>query len=153
MTEHGNVTIRAYEPDDLEILTRIWLDASRVGHAFFGEDELIRQQQLVRDIYLPAAENWVGVMDGRVLGFIGLMGHFIGGLFVDPAAHGCGVGAALARHALDLKRSLELEVYAANDGALGFYRHLGFTETGRRPTDDEGRPLTVVSMRRSTVDR
>lgn len=153
MMKHGNITIRAYVPGDLDSVADIWLAASRVGHAFFEEDELIRQQQLVRDIYLPAAENWLAVMDGRILGFIGLMDHFIGGLFVDPDAQRGGAGRALVRHALGLKGSLELDVYAANEGACSFYRSLGFVETGRRPDDEEGRPLEVIRMQLSATGR
>ncbi|ODT08091.1 MAG: GNAT family N-acetyltransferase [Mesorhizobium sp. SCN 65-20] len=143
---HG-ATIRAYsDATDRDRLADIWLAASRVGHPFLSEADLLDQQAKVRDIYLPQAENWVVELNGKPVGFIGLIDDFIGGLFVDPSAHGRGLGQALVRHAARLKGNLDVEVYAANEPAVGFYRHLGFVESLRRAEDDEGRPLAVIRM-------
>lgn len=145
---HG-AKIRAYsDATDRNRLTEIWLDASRVGHSFLTEAELLDQQAKVREIYLPQAENWVVELDGEPAGFIGLIDSFIGGLFVDPAAHGHGLGKALVAHAAALKGTLDVEVYAENKTAVAFYSHIGFVETLRRPHDDEGLPLEVIRMRR-----
>jgi putative acetyltransferase len=144
---HG-AAVRAYCAADRDRLAQVWLEASRIGHPFMSEADLLDQQVKVRDIYLPQAENWVVELDGKPAGFIGLIEDFIGGLFVDPAAHGHGLGKALVLHAVALKGALELEVYAENEMAGGFYRKLGFVETFRRDADDEGRPQEVIRMRR-----
>ncbi len=147
MTLTRGATIRAYsDATDRHRLADIWLAASRVGHPFLPEADLLDQQAKVRDIYLPQAENWVVEVDGKPSGFIGLIDDFIGGLFVDPSAHGRGLGQALVRHAAGLKGNLDVEVYAANETAVGFYRRLGFVETLRRAEDDERRPLQVIRM-------
>ncbi|GAA2816198.1 putative acetyltransferase [Aminobacter aminovorans] len=148
MTHAHGATIRAYSAADCDRLAHIWLEASRIGHPFMSEAELLEQQGRVREIYLPQAENWVVELDGEPAGFIGLIEDFIGGLFVAPAAHGHGLGKALVLHALALKGTLELEVYAENEMAVGFYRKLGFVETSRRDADDDGRPQEVIRMRR-----
>lgn len=140
--------IRPYQPADRDRLLDIWLDASRVGHTFLGEATLSDQQAKVRDIYLPMADNWVAEIDGRAEAFIGLIDSFIGGLFVDPRAHGSGFGRALIAHAGARLGPLTVSVYADNAKALAFYRRCGFVETARKPADDEGRPLEVVDMRR-----
>lgn len=148
MTYPHGATIRAYsDATDRAPLSDIWLAASRIGHPFMTEPDLLEQQARVREIYLPQAENWVIDLDGRPAGFIGLIDGFIGGLFVDPAAHGHGLGKALVRHAAGLKGALELEVYAENATAIGFYDRIGFVETERRIGDDDGRPLEVIRMR------
>lgn len=139
--------IRPYAPEDTERLLAIWYDASRVGHPFFTEEQLSEQKRLVRDIYLPQAGNWVATKAGAPVGFIGLIDNFIGGLFVDPVRHGNGAGRRLIQHAAGRKGMLELEVYALNRKADGFYRHLGFREIGRRATDDNGLPFEVVHLR------
>lgn len=145
---HG-AKIRAYSnTTDRNRLADIWLEASRVGHPFLTEAELLDQQAKVREIYLPQAENWVVEMDGEPVGFIGLIDSFIGGLFVDPAAHGHGLGKALVLHSAALKGLLDVEVYAANEAATAFYRRIGFVETLRRSHDDEGLPHEVIRMRR-----
>jgi len=140
--------VRSYQPDDRDRLLEIWLKASRVGHGFLTEEDLARQSEIVRDTYLPTAENWVARRNGRVLGFIGLLDSYIGGLFVDPAAHGSGLGRALIDHAAAIRETLDVEVYSANEGALAFYGRCGFVETGRKPQDGEGRPLEVICLTR-----
>lgn len=146
---HG-ATVRAYsDTADRMRLADIWLEASRVGHPFLAEEDLLAQQAEVRDIYLPQAENWVAEMNGQPAGFIGLIDNFIGGLFVDPGAHGLGLGKVLVLHAARLKGALEVEVYAGNASAVAFYQRMGFVELLRHAHDDQGRPLEVIRMRRA----
>lgn len=142
------VEIRAYVPDDKNRLLAIWLAASRKGHPFFTDEQFAEHLQIVGDTYLPEAENWVAILDGEPVGFIGLIDTFIGGLFVDPVRHGLGIGRLLVDHAARLKGELVLEVYTLNENATAFYRHLGFEEEGRRPTDDSGLPFEVIRLRR-----
>ena len=144
--------LRPYRAADTEALAALWLAASREVHGFLGDAELRRQQVLVAEQYLPGAETWVaegeGAEDGH-LGFIGLLDDFIGGLFVAPEAQGRGVGRALVEHALARKGRLALEVYEANPAARAFYARLGFVETGRRPTDDLGKPFALIRLERA----
>lgn len=143
--------IRPYASTDKTRLLDIWLEASRVGHPFLGEDDLLDQQRLVGDIYLPQADNWVAEVEGRPVGFIGLLDSFIGGLFVDPAVHGLGIGRALVEHSGARLGTLSVTVYADNEKGVAFYRRCGFEEVARADHDDEGRPLAVVEMRRATA--
>ena len=149
----GDWEIRWYvdSADRLPCLN-VWLRASRVGHPFLSETDLAAQRAQVDQVYLPNAENWVAVdPKGRVLGFIGLLdgdeGGHVGGLFVEPGAHGRGIGRALLEHAALLKGTLTVEVYEANRAAT-FYRRCGFVDVGRKERDDEGRPLPLLVMRR-----
>lgn len=146
--QHG-ATIRAYRDDlDRDRLAEIWLAASRVGHPFLSEAELLEQLAQVRDIYLPQAENWVVEDEAGQIGFIGLIDDFIGGLFVDPTAHGGGYGKALVLHAVALKGTLDVEVYAANAAAIAFYRRLGFLEVSRGRQEEKSASHEIVRMRR-----
>jgi ribosomal protein S18 acetylase RimI-like enzyme len=143
-----DVVLRAYEPADREACLAIWQAASEVGHPFLGRDVLARQRALVGEVYLPRAETIVAERDGAILGFVGLLGAFIGGLFVAPSAHGRGIGRHLVLHAAGLKGELTVEVYEANRGARAFYERLDFVATGRREVDDEGLPYPLVRMTR-----
>jgi len=143
----NNIVIRPYEDADAKPLSEIWLLASRQAHPFLGEEKLHSQLQLIEAEYLPNSETWVACNQNKPVGFIGLMGKFIGGLFVNPSAQGLGVGRLLITHALILKGSLELEVYAANKNAVCFYSRLGFSEISRREQDDEGLPFENLRMR------
>ncbi|MGF6171865.1 GNAT family N-acetyltransferase [Ensifer sp. 4252] len=142
--------IRPYRAEDRDRLSAIWLSASRIGHPFLGEERLLAQLEMVRDTYLPMADNWVAEIGGRPAGFIGLIGSFIGGLFVDPEIHGAGIGRGLIEHAARRLGRLEVGVYADNATAVEFYRRRGFVETGRQETDDEGLPFAVIHMARSS---
>lgn len=142
-----DISIRACQASDLRTLSAIWLDASLRAHPFLGEARLRAQQELVERTYLPDSETWVAVRDGEPVGFIGLIGAFIGALFVAPGLQGAGIGRLLIGHARALKGDLALDVYAENDGARAFYARLGFAEMGRSATDSEGLPFAVVHMR------
>ncbi len=141
------IEIRAYEASDLHTLSAIWFDASLLAHPFLGEARLREQRTLIEAIYLPNAETWVACRAGEPVGFIGLLDMSIGGLFVAPAMQGHGIGRALVEHALALKGTLDLEVYADNRDAHAFYARLGFEEVSRRDEDDEGLPFANILMR------
>lgn len=139
--------IRPYTPEDAARLLAIWRAASEQAHFFFTAEQLDAQQRLVADVYLSKAEISVATLSGAPVGFIGLLGSFVGGLFVAPEFQGRGIGRALVAHAMRLKGDvLELEVYARNPGAQAFYRRLGFVERARRATDDNGLPLTLIRL-------
>ncbi|MFV0349651.1 MAG: GNAT family N-acetyltransferase [Halodesulfovibrio sp.] len=125
-----NTYIRPYRPEDAESVLDIWLQASRAGHPFFSEEELLRQYDLVKNHYLPVAEMWV-YDSGTVQGFIGMLSTTIGGLFVHPQAAGKGIGAQLIRHVADQRGPLTVEVFSANTRATSFYQRCGFVECER----------------------
>lgn len=137
--------LRRAEPSDFGAMAQIWLDASRAGHPFLGEAVLEEQLTTVRNVYFPQAENWVAE-DGPVIGFMGLLGSHIGGLFVSPATHRRGVGRRLVEHAADRMGSLSVEVYEQNESAVAFYLRCGFVKTGRKERDDEGRPFPLLRL-------
>lgn len=141
------IKIRPIRNEDTDTLVNIWLEASLFAHGFLGAERLALQAEQVRDIYLQQAENWVITEDGKPVGFIGLMDQFIGGLFIAPQVHGKGLGRQLLNHALLLKKSLDLDVYALNTQAHSFYLRNGFVETARQSTDSEGLPFAVIHMR------
>lgn len=78
--------------------------------------------------------------DGQVKGFIAvdLAAAFIHHLFVDPCAHGRGIGRALLNTGVVLAGPrAHLKCALVNERALTFYRKLGWCE-GDRGEDDMG---------------
>lgn len=122
--------IRLYKITDLEAVLSAWENASKVGHPFLSEAFLVQERADLRELYLPNTETWVFEQDGQVIGFISLMGNEIGGLFVQPAFHGTGVGRQLMEKAKTLHPVLELEVFEANLAARQFYAKCGFVVIG-----------------------
>lgn len=140
-------TLHRHDPAaDPRPLSAIWLRASLEAHGFLGSRVLHDQQALIETQYLPMAETWVAADAGGPLGFVSLLGPFIGGLFVDPPAQGRGIGRALLDQARRLRDRLELEVYEENPRALRFYRNAGFIEAGRREQDDSGLPHASLRL-------
>lgn len=142
-------TIRAYAPDDDPApLSALWYAASLEAHAFLGPEKLQEQRTQIETLYLPKAETWQALAeDGTPLGFIGLLGGYVGGLFVAPEAQGRGVGRALLDHARARHGALELEVYVENARALRVYLAYGFREVSRRELDDEGLPHANILLK------
>ncbi|MFQ6755637.1 GNAT family N-acetyltransferase [Cereibacter sphaeroides] len=142
-----DIAIRPYDAaTDLKQLSDIWFDASMKAHPFIGEARLLEQRQLIEEDYLPRAQTWVACHEREALGFISLLGNFIGGLFVAPDRQGMGIGRKLVSHALDRQGDLSLEVYIANEQAVRFYTSLGFREVSRRAVDDFGHPFPNAAL-------
>ncbi|MDO6587416.1 GNAT family N-acetyltransferase [Salipiger sp. 1_MG-2023] len=119
-------TIRPYQAEDIEAVIGVWQRANALAHPFLAADFVAEVHQAMRDIYLPNAETHVLELDGRVAGFIALIGNEIGGLFLDPALHGRGHGRALVDHAVTLKGPLTVEVFRDNMIGRPFYERYGF---------------------------
>ncbi len=145
--ENEDLVIRPFEAaTDLRKLSRIWFDASLKAHPFIGEPRLVEQRRLIEEEYFPKAETSVACLDGEAVGFISLLGSFVGGLFVAPDRQGLGIGRRLIAHALERKGELSLEVYTANRQAVRFYSLLGFQEVSRRDVDDFGFPFPNATL-------
>jgi putative acetyltransferase len=83
------------------------------------------------------------------IGFMGLAGHDIAALFLEPARRGQGGGRQLVAHAQEIwGGDLTVDVNEENPAAIGFYEALGFTVVSRSPLDDNGRPFPILHMRR-----
>lgn len=140
--KNEDLSIRPFNAaTDLKKLSNIWFDASLKAHPFIGEPKLIEEE------YLPKSETSVACLDGEAIGFISLLGSFIGGIFIAPERQGLGVGRRLIAHALNQKGELSLEVYLANEQAVRFYTQLGFHEVSRRDVDDQGLPFSNATLR------
>jgi ribosomal protein S18 acetylase RimI-like enzyme len=77
----------------------------------------------------PAVLVWVDEVEGEIAGFAAVTGRELRGLYVDPAAQGAGVGSRLLSEA-EGAGACELEVFAANGHARGFYEARGWRDDG-----------------------
>lgn len=94
----------------------------------------------------------VACLADRLAGYYSLgEGNYLWHLYVDPPVQRRGVGralhdAAMAEIAARGFSSATLDVAAANEKALRFYRSLGWRETGRETADG----LELILMERET---
>ena len=87
--------IRPFQPEDLDAVVRLWLDANSQAHSFIPRSYWEEQREAVRAA-LPRAEVYVHQdQAGQIDGFIGLVGQWIEGIFVSQDARSQGVGRLL----------------------------------------------------------
>jgi putative acetyltransferase len=118
--------IRQYRATDCEALLQVWTRASAVAHPFLDDAFLEQERRNIPEVYLPVADTWVWEADGRVVGFVSLLGNEVGALFVDPDLHRSGIGGALIERARELRGELEVEVFERNRMGRAFYEKAGF---------------------------
>ena len=138
------IEMRPSQPDDAADLLRIWCDSVDATHHFLSAEDRASIEPLVAD-YVREASLLVATKDGRPVGFMGVTGQNIDSLFLAPEAHGIGIGRLLTER---VPRPTTVEVNEQNEGAVAFYRRMGFAQTGRSPTDEDGRPYPLLHMRR-----
>lgn len=122
--------IRDFETKDIDEVVTVWRAATQVAHPFLADDFVEQEAQNLRNVYLVHAATRVLEKDGQVVGFIAMIGNEIGGLFLDPALHGNGLGRGLVDDAARKLGSLEVEVFARNAVGRRFYDGYGFHPVG-----------------------
>lgn len=134
------MTVRPYADEDLDELLDVWYRASRIAHSFLPEEFFEKERREIGEKWMPIAETTVYEIEGRVVGFIALMGNEVGAIFVDPDLQGRGIGRALMDTARDSRPILELNVFEANSIGRRFYNAYGFEFVDRHLSDVTGHP-------------
>ncbi|WP_279044133.1 acetyltransferase [Cedecea davisae] len=142
------INIRKATPEDFDALAEIWEAAVRATHDFLTDDDISNLRPQVRELYIPQipmqlAEN----ESGQPLGFIGCHENRIEMLFVAPQSRGTGVGKLLLQYAIEHLQVDEVDVNEQNPQGIGFYRHMGFVQTGRSDLDGEGNPFPLLHLK------
>lgn len=146
--EQEPLTFRWSTPEDGGTIHGIWERSVQATHDFLTREDFGAISEIVRTEYAPHERLLLAERGGRVIGFMGMTGLKIDGLFVDPEASGQGVGRAFIAQADKAGSPLEVDVNEQNAGARAFYERLGFVVIGRSEVDDQGRPYPLLHMRR-----
>jgi putative acetyltransferase len=141
------IRIRQMRPEEGPRAVEIWAAAVDATHDFLTAQDRAAIGREVAD-FLPGAPLWLAVdADDRAIGFLLMNDSHMEALFIDPGHRGSGVGRALVDHAAALHGAITTDVNEQNGQAVGFYRRLGFVETGRSDRDGQGRPYPLVHLR------
>lgn len=139
--------IRKYKDSDLNAILSSWESATRLAHPFFSEAFIEQERHNIPNVYLPNADTWVIEEDGKVFGFIALIGNEVGAIFVDPEFHGTGAGWALMEKAQELQGDLEVEVFEENSIGRNFYEKYGFNLLSESVHEETGNKLLRLKFK------
>lgn len=122
---YGN-TIRKAEMNDVDEIMQIWKNENIRAHNFIPSSYWEDNYCDVKNA-LPQAEIYVSVSKGEIVGFIGLNGDHIEGIFVKASQQNKGIGKELLKTIKAIKSNLTLNVYKKNINAVRFYLKNDFT--------------------------
>ena len=129
--------IRPMRPTEVDTVAEIWLQSNLQAHDFIPAAYWQVHFSAVRE-QLAQAEVHVCEEDGELLGFLGLQGEYLAGIFVRQEARSRGVGRQLLDAAKRSRRRLTLHVYERNARAMRFYQREGFRRVGADRDPDTG---------------
>lgn len=152
----SSIAIRAAHADDSGSIARVvkesWLATNQ---RYLPEDSakaLAHGDRLAEVTAMHWQSIWVAEVSGQVVGAVAAndQGH-LWMLYVLPDFQGLGIGSALYGAAIDNlrkngARKAVLEVLAANESAVSFYRTRGWVPEGRRTEHIPGFRFTAVRM-------
>lgn len=139
--------IRPSIPDDLDAVMRLWLETNLSAHAFIPAAYWQDNYAGVREM-LPDASLFVYSDAGQVVGFVGLMGTYIAGIFINAQHQSQGIGKALLDHVKAHHAELSLQVYQKNPRAVQFYLREGFSVTGEKIDEATGETELILHWSR-----
>lgn len=141
------MNINKVEKADYLRLLEIWEASVRATHDFLAENDLQQLKPLILEQYFDAVDlRCAKDAEGDILGFCGVHDGNIEMLFISPDARGKGIGAMLARYAIQTQGATKVDVNEQNSQALGFYLHLGFSVIARSALDGQGKAYPLLHM-------
>lgn len=117
--------IRKFKENDIDAIMQIWKNENIQAHKFISKEYWENNYNYVKKV-LPNADIYVYILKEKIVGFIGLDGNHIEGIFVNTHNQCNGVGTALLNKVKDNKSNLTLRVYKKNTKAINFYKKNGF---------------------------
>ena len=129
--------IREFQILDTEQVMQLWFWGNVDAHPFVSEEYWHSHFNEVQEALLQA-KVFVYDINGKVLGFIGLMNEYIAGIFVDRNYRSTGIGTQLLTYAKQKYDTLSLSVYQQNLRAVAFYHRVGFSILSEGVDEDTG---------------
>jgi len=136
--------IRKLQEEDIETVITIWKEENIKAHDFISASYWYSQIDMMKR-ELPQSEVYV-YLDSKdnIVGFIGLAGEYIAGLFVSQKKQSSGIGKQLLDYVKTQKNKLTLEVFEKNQRAIDFYQREGFMIKKENIDEDTGEKEFVM---------
>ena len=140
-----SITVRAYTPEDVPAMTKIWNQVVKKGDAFPQLEPLTPEEAVSffrSQSFCGVAQTPVGIAGMYILhpNNVGRCGHLSNASYaVEDSCKGQGIGEQLVRHSIKTARELGFRVLqfnavvATNMPAIHLYEKLGFHRLGTIP--------------------
>jgi putative acetyltransferase len=138
------MNIRKATAADYPGIMQVWESSVLATHHFLRLSDFELFQKIIPEQFLPVLDLYVTGYDAQLTGVLGVSGENLEMLFIDAASRGQGIGQQLVRFALSELGVTKVDVNEQNHQAVGFYRKLGFVETGRSEKDGMGKPYPLL---------
>ena len=136
--------IRKLQEEDIETVITIWKEENIKVHDFIAASYWYSQIDMLKR-ELPRSEVYVYIdSKDSIVGFIGLAGEYIAGLFVTYKKQSSGIGKQLLAYVKTQKDQLTLEVYEKNERAINFYQREGLVIKEVNVDEDTGEKEFVM---------
>jgi putative acetyltransferase len=147
-----DIMLRRARDDESDAVAALFRLSLQTGLPFLAERHTLEEDRaFFRDRVFAACDVWVAEHDGELVGLCAFRDGWVDHLYVDPAHHRGGVGAALLQKAKDANERLQLWTFQRNENALRFYESQGFrlvqTTDGR--DNEEREPDALYAWQRS----
>lgn len=127
--------IRKFERSDTERVMQIWLTGNEDAHSFIPKAYWRFNFSAVQEQILQA-EVFVYEKDGEIQGFVGMMGDYLAGIFVDKKYRSRGIGKGLLACVKKNHPMFSLHVYQKNRRAVDFYLREGLSIVSKGIDED-----------------
>ena len=142
--------VRRMRKQDVDEVARIWLETNLTAHSFIPADWFRNHLEQVR-VRLAEAEVYVYEDNRGILGFAGMNGGYLEGIFVREGVQSQGIGQSLMQRCKDNYFKLRLHVYCKNEGAVAFYMREGFQVSKKDRDEATGQPEYEMLWRKEQV--
>ena len=136
--------IRNMQSRDSQRAMQLWLNGNLQAHDFIPAKFWESNAPSVYEQLLQA-NGYVYEADGEILGFVGMQGNYLAGIFVDAKSRSLGIGKKLLNHIKSRYSTFILHVYQANRRAVAFYQREGLSIASEGVDETTGEPDFVMT--------
>lgn len=138
--------IEKCEIADYGQLIEIWEASVRATHDFLTESEILFYKKKIVDEYFDLVKLNKLVIDGEIVGFIGIKDEKLEMLFLHPNYLHKGYGKLLLNFAMNSHRITKVDVNSENKSAYEFYKSMDFKPFDVSEKDGEGNDHPIIHL-------
>lgn len=142
--------IRRFSINDTKQVMQIWLEGNIDAHNFIPKEYWEANYMSVQNELLKATVFVYEDHNGKVLGFAGMTGNYLAGIFVDQSVRSTGIGKSLLSYIKEIYPSFYLNVYKKNNRAVKFYLKEGLTRTSESLDELTKEPEYTFTWRKNS---